>query len=43
MPVYMASLMNAGKHIYTITLCVCVCVHNQESNSLVDSYLNRTY
>ena len=26
MPVYMSSLMNAGKHIYTITLCVCVCV-----------------
>ena len=24
MPVYMSSLMNAGKHIYTITLCVCV-------------------
>ena len=26
MPVYMSSLMNAGKHLYTITLCVCVCV-----------------
>ena len=26
MPVYMSSLMNAGKHIYTTTLCVCVCV-----------------
>ena len=26
MPVYMSSLKNAGKHIYTITLCVCVYV-----------------
>ena len=29
------------KHIYTIILCVCV--HIQESSSLVDSYLSRTY
>ena len=41
MPVYMLSLMNAGQHTYTITLCVCV--HIQESSSLVDSYLTRTY
>ena len=26
MPVYMSSLMNASKHIYTITLCLCVSV-----------------
>ena len=32
-----------GKHIYTITLCVCVCVPIQESSSIVDSYVGRTY
>ena len=32
-----------GEHIYTITLCVCVCVPMQESSSLVDSHLGRTY
>ena len=32
-----------GEHIYTITLCVCVCVPIKESNSLVDSYVDRTY
>ena len=41
MTVYMLSFMNAGKHIYTITLCVCV--HIQESSSLLDSYLSRPY
>ena len=45
MLVYMSSLMNACKHIYTINLYVCVCVyvHIQESSSLVDAYLSRTY
>ena len=27
-PVYMSSLMIAGKHIYTITLCVCLCTQD---------------
>ena len=32
-----------GEHMYTLTLCVCVCVPIQESSSLVDSYVGRTY
>ena len=32
-----------GEHMYTITLCVCVCVPIQESSSLEDSYVGRTY
>ena len=36
MLVYMSSLMSAGKHIYTITLCVCVYVRKTpESGYLV--------
>ena len=42
MPVYLSSLMNTGKQIYTLTMSVSVCVHIQESSSLVDSY-NKPY
>ena len=36
-------IIECCKHIYTIALSMCVRVHIQESSSLVDSYLSRTY
>ena len=41
MPVCMSSLMNAGKHIYTITLCVCVRVFISKS-PVIYRYFSRT-